>query len=135
MYNTIVFPGMSCQLLSRGFLVRFICSQMLPCPMGLKMKVLGEEILYFFLSWKALMDVNTGLLKIHRNSIFIIDRDSNSSRNPFLYGKFFCSEMPLVSLTRFMLGLWRIIRAFLSRWLLLRPGRKLWVISSTCWCM
>lgn len=131
----LCFQEYPANFLSRGFLVRFICSQMLPCPTGLKTKVLREIILSLFLSWKALMDVNTGLQKTHRNSAFIIYRDSNSSRIQFLYGEFFCSEMPLVSLTRFMLGPWLIIRAFLSWRLLLGPGRKLQVISSKCWCM
>lgn len=61
------------------------------------MKMLGEVILYLFLSWKATMDINIGLLKIHRNW------DNNSSRNPFLSGGFFYSELPLVNLNSFML--------------------------------
>lgn len=61
------------------------------------MKVLGEVILYIFLLWKAMMDVNTRLLKIHRNW------DNDSSRNPFLSGGFFYSELPLVNLNSFYL--------------------------------
>lgn len=112
---------------SRGILVGAICSQMLPCQRGLKMKVLGEVILYLFLSWRAMMDVSTGLLKIHRNW------DNNSRKNPFLSGGFFYSEVPLVNLNSFLLWQWLITRGLLSWWLPLRPGRKLQVISSKCW--